>query len=67
MKCWGMRAVPDDVAPASIAAALGAAAAVTAARQALLRVWPAFAAASQRSNRQVAEALLFHGHSICLQ
>lgn len=53
-----MRAVPDTVAPASIAAALGAAAAVTAGRQALLRVWPAFAAASQRSNRQVSTATL---------
>ena len=46
--------MPDTVAPTSIAAALGAAAAVTAGRQALLRVWPAFATASQRSNRQVA-------------
>ncbi|KAK9832776.1 hypothetical protein WJX81_000085 [Elliptochloris bilobata] len=50
-------AVPKHVAPASVAAALAAAAGVTAARQALLHVWPAFAAASQRSNRQVLSAL----------
>lgn len=54
--------MPDIVAPASIAAALAAAAAVTAGRQALLRVWPAFATASQRSNRQVAE----HKHCLCV-
>ena len=63
MRFWWLRAVPDTVVPASIAAALGAAAAVTAGRQALLRVWPAFAAASQRSNRQVSE----HGHLCCMR
>ncbi len=44
--------VPDHVDPAHAALALAAAAGVTAARQALLRVWPDFAAASRTANDQ---------------
>ncbi len=44
--------VPDHVDPAHAAVALAAAAAVTAARQVLLRAWPDFAAASRAANDQ---------------
>ena len=46
-------AVPHEASAAHAAVAVAAAAGVTAARQALLGAWPEFAAASQRSNKQV--------------
>lgn len=51
--CIRRCAVPDHVSPGHAVVAVAAAAAVTAARQALLQTWPDFAAASQRSNHQV--------------
>jgi len=48
-----MPAVPHQASAAHAAVAVAAAAGVTAARQALLGVWPEFASASHRSNKQV--------------
>ena len=45
-------AVPSELSLARGAVAVGAAAGVTAVRQLLLRVWPQFAEASDRSNEQ---------------
>ena len=49
-------AVPHQASAAHAAVAVASAAGVTAARHALLSVWPEFAAASQRSNQQVGAA-----------
>ena len=51
-----LHAVPHQASAAHAAVAVAAAAAVTAARQALLGVWPDFASASHRSNKQVGAA-----------
>ncbi|KAK9820282.1 hypothetical protein WJX72_008579 [[Myrmecia] bisecta] len=48
---------PDDVPPQHWAVMLGSAAVVTVARQLLLQQWPAFASATNKSNKQILSPL----------